>query len=136
MAAKAVKKRTGKRSQTEQKQPARNWGQVQARGKRGQAGQEDYLLKTNDKVGVKLYCVCQAPSSKKMIGCDCCEEWYHPLCLGYTEEQLPQIVGKWWECPSCVEGKRPPMVVAHSEGREVQSSPDSTIKCSNSVTGT
>ena len=45
----------------------------------------------------KMYCLCGAPSTDQMIGCDdvkCPVEWYHYQCVGLTEDTIPE--GKWF----------------------------------------
>ena len=50
----------------------------------------------------KLYCYCQQPSSKDLLGCDYCPQWYHPNCLNLTEESLQTILQlPSWRCPEC-----------------------------------
>jgi hypothetical protein len=31
---------------------------------------------------LELYCICRQPETAEMIGCDECEEWFHPHCFG------------------------------------------------------
>lgn len=35
-----------------------------------------------------LYCVCRQPydESQFYVGCDGCEDWFHPLCVGTTQQ--------------------------------------------------
>ena len=51
-----------------------------------------------------LYCYCRSPSSKDLIGCDFCSEWYHPACLqlGPTELQMVLALSNW-KCPECIK---------------------------------
>jgi COMPASS component SPP1 len=28
-----------------------------------------------------LYCICKQPETADMIGCDDCDNWFHPKCL-------------------------------------------------------
>ena len=39
-----------------------------------------------------------------MIGCDFCEEWFHPDCLSITIEEAYSLTEVKWKCPLC-EGK-------------------------------
>jgi len=49
-----------------------------------------------------LYCYCRKPSSKDLIGCDHCPQWYHPSCLQLSEESLQIILNlPSWRCPEC-----------------------------------
>ena len=44
------------------------------------------------------YCVCKSTSGEgEMIGCDKCDNWYHPSCLKL--KRLPKA--KKWYCPDC-----------------------------------
>ena len=36
-----------------------------------------------------------------MIGCDFCEEWFHPACLSLSEEEANQLTETDWKCPVC-----------------------------------
>jgi len=50
----------------------------------------------------RLYCVCKKPYHMEfMIGCDNCEEWYHPKCVNfkYPIEQAKNVT---WYCPNCI----------------------------------
>ena len=33
-------------------------------------------------VPLELYCICKQPEEEDMIGCDYCEQWFHPRCFG------------------------------------------------------
>ena len=50
---------------------------------------------------VELYCLCRQPYQNGifMIGCDQCDDWYHPACVGLTEQQANKI--KKYICPRC-----------------------------------
>lgn len=37
------------------------------------------------------YCICRLPYEGFMIGCDGCEEWYHGICVGVSEEQANKV---------------------------------------------
>lgn len=42
-------------------------------------------------------CMCRQPYDDRfMIGCDCCEEWFHGKCVNVTKVQ-----GKFREFPCC-----------------------------------
>ncbi|XP_074602431.1 nucleosome-remodeling factor subunit NURF301-like [Brevipalpus obovatus] len=51
----------------------------------------------------KLYCICKTPydSSKFMVGCDSCHNWFHIECLGLNEETVKKK--KSWVCNDCGE---------------------------------
>ena len=40
----------------------------------------------------ELYCVCQTPydNTRFYVGCDRCEGWYHPQCVGITQALVLQ----------------------------------------------
>lgn len=39
-----------------------------------------------------------------MIGCDFCEAWYHPECIGLDEKQAIEVTkSPSWKCPKCIE---------------------------------
>ncbi|EFP02159.1 hypothetical protein CRE_24962 [Caenorhabditis remanei] len=49
-----------------------------------------------------LYCVCQKPydDTKFYVGCDSCQGWFHPECVGTTREQAEQAAD--YNCPNCI----------------------------------
>ncbi|BET00710.1 CpG Hypothetical protein protein zinc finger C terminal domain [Nesidiocoris tenuis] len=48
----------------------------------------------------KLYCICRSPdSSRFMIGCDLCEEWFHGDCIGISKRDSKNI--KRYFCEKC-----------------------------------
>ncbi|CBX33016.1 Protein CBG11090 [Caenorhabditis briggsae] len=51
-----------------------------------------------------LYCVCKKPydDTKFYVGCDSCQGWFHPECVGTTREQAEQAAD--YNCPSCRDG--------------------------------
>jgi len=40
-----------------------------------------------------------------MIGCDFCDMWYHPECLGLDQEQAISLTKSDWMCPECEDKK-------------------------------
>ena len=50
----------------------------------------------------RLFCYCQQPSSKDMLGCDYCPAWYHPDCLALSRQDLQTVLQlPAWRCPEC-----------------------------------
>ncbi|EDS26515.1 CpG-binding protein [Culex quinquefasciatus] len=50
----------------------------------------------------QAYCICRSSdSSRFMIGCDACEEWYHGDCINVTEKEAKHI--KHYYCQRCKE---------------------------------
>lgn len=49
----------------------------------------------------KLYCICKTAydSSRFMVGCDSCHNWFHTDCLGLDEETVKKK--KSWVCNDC-----------------------------------
>merc|ERR1711936_260487 len=51
-----------------------------------------------------LFCYCRSPSSKDLIGCDYCPEWFHPTCLGLSKYELRMVLSlSNWKCPECIK---------------------------------
>jgi hypothetical protein len=51
-----------------------------------------------------VYCVCRKPYSEEdegevMVACDACDNWYHPTCVGLSEDQLELV--ETYICKSC-----------------------------------
>ena len=54
----------------------------------------------------KLYCICRKPyDGSFMVACDSCLEWYHPTCIGSTEEKLKKM--KKYICDKCKPSSAP-----------------------------
>ncbi|KZT62314.1 hypothetical protein CALCODRAFT_426267, partial [Calocera cornea HHB12733] len=51
-----------------------------------------------------LYCMCETlyDEERFMIGCDKCDNWYHPACVG-LEEEAADLIDKFF-CPRCIAG--------------------------------
>ena len=39
---------------------------------------------------LRLYCVCQSDGTdgREYVGCDGCDGWYHPECIGLTHAEV------------------------------------------------
>ena len=49
-----------------------------------------------------VYCLCKEPERPNMIGCDFCDEWYHPECLNLSEQDISEAFATdKWKCPNC-----------------------------------
>lgn len=58
----------------------------------------DTLLKQDG----QAYCLCRSSdSSRFMIACDACEEWYHGDCINISEKEAKHI--RQYFCPRCCE---------------------------------
>lgn len=63
------------------------------------------ILQTHD----EAYCICRSSdSSRFMIACDACEEWFHGDCINITEKEAKHI--KQYFCVAC-KAKDPSLVV-------------------------
>ena len=48
------------------------------------------------------FCICDGKEEPDMIGCDTCDGWYHPKCVGVDYEKiLPNIDSFEFICPKC-----------------------------------
>lgn len=49
----------------------------------------------------ELFCLCQKPyqDGTLMIGCDDCNGWFHPECIGMSKEQAEAVT--FYQCPNC-----------------------------------
>lgn len=61
---------------------------------------EDGQLSDDSSPGRPVYCICRkSDTTRFMIGCDCCEEWFHGDCISITAEYAKKIVHFY--CLSC-----------------------------------
>lgn len=60
----------------------------------------------------KEYCIHNCLSGRKyqkgndMIGCDGCENWYHPKCINMTDEEFQKNTKIEWHCFNCKTKKK------------------------------
>uniref|UniRef100_A0A7S2WGC6 [Histone H3]-trimethyl-L-lysine(4) demethylase n=1 Tax=Mucochytrium quahogii TaxID=96639 RepID=A0A7S2WGC6_9STRA len=54
----------------------------------------------------RVYCLCRQPEEEGvfMFACDGCDEWYHPECLGSTQEEVKKL--ELFRCPTCIHDKK------------------------------
>ena len=50
---------------------------------------------------IPVYCICRGAERPGMIGCDFCDEWFHPQCLRLNKEEVERLAGETWRCPNC-----------------------------------
>ena len=73
-----------------------------------------------------VYCLCRKPRRRGMIGCDYCEEWFHPDCLSLSTDEACSLTEMKWKCPVCEgmatinyeEEKRPKEMPLNGKGNE------------------
>ncbi|XP_038073121.1 zinc finger protein 436-like isoform X2 [Patiria miniata] len=48
----------------------------------------------------KLFCICKTPDDGGFyLGCDSCQGWFHPTCVGMSEEDIKK--DETWHCSRC-----------------------------------
>ena len=52
-----------------------------------------------------MYCICHGEETPGMIGCDYCDEWYHPQCLNLNKNDVKRLSNENWSCPVCAKKK-------------------------------
>eukprot|EP01084_Bolivina_argentea_P284226 487059_1 len=69
---------------------------------------DDYKEPMNKKQKILLFCVCRQEFEDSMIGCDECADdlkgWFHPGCVGISNENLNKVMEGRWVCPECLGG--------------------------------
>lgn len=77
----------------------------------------------------QVYCICRSSdSSRFMIGCDLCEEWYHGDCIGISQRDAKNI--KKYFCDRC-QDEDPTLRTVYKSS----SKPDSEIRREHHITG-
>ena len=58
----------------------------------------------------EVYCVCRSPydASQFYVGCEACDGWFHPACVGITQTDAENM--SEYRCPDCSSSaqSRPP----------------------------
>jgi len=59
------------------------------------------IAKPAEAVEDELFCVCRKPyqDGVLMVGCDDCNGWFHPGCIGMSPEQAQAVT--FYQCPNC-----------------------------------
>ena len=67
----------------------------------GGGGVEQYPAEEQDPT---LYCYCRQPAVEGvlMVSCEACSDWFHPACVGLTEEEASTL--PTWLCAGCGPG--------------------------------
>ena len=55
----------------------------------------------SEDTSVIIYCLCRKPERPGMIGCDYCDEWFHPDCLKLSKNEVKTLTECQWMCPKC-----------------------------------
>ncbi|VDN42496.1 unnamed protein product [Gongylonema pulchrum] len=70
----------------------------------------EYCSREGKKMKNQLYCVCRTPydCNRFYVGCDSCDGWFHPECVGTTQEYALKEAEKVAEyvCPQCIRNKQ------------------------------
>uniref|UniRef100_F1KPU6 Nucleosome-remodeling factor subunit NURF301-like protein n=1 Tax=Ascaris suum TaxID=6253 RepID=F1KPU6_ASCSU len=83
----------------------------------------DECTKEQKKSEQELYCICQTPydDSRFYVGCDGCEGWFHPQCVGITQADAEKAAQ--YLCPKCVQSTQS----GYESGTSVSSSATHTL---------
>jgi len=74
------------------------------------------------KKSLALYCYCKQPSSKDLLGCDFCPQWYHPKCLNISPLEARRLVKQdTWRCPECMNKLSPGSQSKKTKGKSLSS---------------
>jgi len=54
----------------------------------------------------EVYCICRKPETpgRMMLGCDTCDEWFHPVCVGLSDNEAREL--DKFKCPLCKAKKK------------------------------
>lgn len=70
----------------------------------GQANSTDVNANANED-DIEAYCICRrGDNGEWMIGCDCCDDWFHGSCVNLTEKGSSILIK--YVCPRCTEAGR------------------------------
>ena len=79
-----------------------NLAQKEKKNKHTKASIPTKQVSIKGPAGSKKHCVCtDSLWTPDMIGCDFCDMWYHPTCIGLTKDDATKAVGTKWFCPKC-----------------------------------
>ncbi|KAH8967104.1 hypothetical protein BDL97_03G061900 [Sphagnum fallax] len=72
-------------------------------------GTDDYFCRFEYKAAtggftpdrVAVYCKCELPYNPDdlMVQCEFCKDWFHPICMNFTQEQVKKM--EQFVCPDC-----------------------------------
>ncbi|MFH4978510.1 hypothetical protein AB6A40_005219 [Gnathostoma spinigerum] len=64
------------------------------------------IVRDSERLLQELYCVCRTPYDDSLfyVGCDGCEGWFHPSCVGITQAQAEKAAE--YLCPSCAKSSQ------------------------------
>ena len=77
------------------------------------------IAKPAEAVEDELFCVCRKPyqDGVLMVGCDDCNGWFHPGCIGMSPEQAQAVT--FYQCPNCSLDKSQVETDQHAEADQL-----------------
>lgn len=72
--------------------------------------EEDRLTAVVEDKG-QANCVCSGLADSTMVGCDTCNQWFHPVCVGIGKEQVDDPSYEF-KCPPCCKKAKVPYPLA------------------------
>jgi len=96
-----AKKRTHSSSSAPQRSSAKRKRKAGDRVAMNESGAEEDGIQDSG----SLFCVCRQPyDGEWMVGCDFCEDWFHPRCVGLTRKRAKSMAH--YECVTCATKRR------------------------------
>lgn len=87
----------------------------------GNESHEDGEVSDDSSTGAPVYCICRkSDTSRFMIGCDSCEEWFHGDCISITAEYAKKILQFY--CLSCRD-KNPVLQIVFKDKKPAKKKP-------------